>query len=282
MAAKLRPLLSTMTPPAFNDLLYEVSKRLEYGGPEEASDAWDALGRLQATYPSPPTEIVDAEVCEREKSFVRINTHATTCVADAIHNIRASGRAFTTADERPLRLILTHWCGWSATKSRHRNDAWVNYIRQLYRDVPILDSVACPEDLVHYPADHCSPEPSLFLLATRTSYYVFDWEDMGLCLAGTTLKEVYTGLREMKHKDPDGWPVVPWSDTRPEEGSRNCFPSYELYSESQFKAMEEASSRPFKSFHGKDGAVFVLRYPLKDLATLDPHQDLDEFSNFIA
>src|ERR1700685_1061213 len=116
----------------------------------------------------------------------------------------------------------------------HRNDGWVRYVQNLYSHVqglvPILDSVACPEDLVHYPDGLCPPEPSLFLFATPQYYYVFDLEKMGLTRAGETLEEIYTGLKEYKYRDRDsGWPAESWSRTGVND--RNVFQIYELYAE---------------------------------------------------
>jgi hypothetical protein len=164
--------------------------------------------------------------------------------------------------------------------AQHRNDGWVKFVQNLFCEVPglvpILDSLAFPEDLAHYPDDHAPPEPTLFLFATAHYYYVFDLQWMGLTRAGETLEEVYTGLKELKYRDFDsGWPAES-PVGKAGVNDRNVFPIYELYDRYEFRELEEARASPIMSFHRTDGSVFALHYPLKDFEGFDPHRTLED------
>ena len=69
--------------------------------------------------------------------------------------------------------------------------------------MPILDSVMYAEELDDFPTGRKEwLKPSLFLLATTESYYVYDFdpdEGSGLYIAGKTLEEVYSGLKEYRY-----------------------------------------------------------------------------------
>jgi hypothetical protein len=69
--------------------------------------------------------------------------------------------------------------------------------------MPILDSIMYAEELVDFPTGlrEWTP-PSLFLLATTESYYIYEFipdEGSGLFNAGKTLEEVYSGLKEYRY-----------------------------------------------------------------------------------
>lgn len=264
------PLSSTMSL-NFKQRVYEVEKLLQTGS-SESSKVSEALDELQATFPIPPTEIVSPDIWGTRTPYLRINIHVTASFAEAVNNIEGTGREFTSSDERWLRLILSHWCGWSATKSKHKNEAWVKYLQQLYSHleglVPILDSLAWPEDLAHYPAGLCPPEPSLFLLANAHAYYVFELDDLGLCRAGETLEQVYMGLKECKYRGGEGeWPVEEWFSKGLELDERDFFPIYERHHETG-RAFEERDTYSIADVCSKDDGIFVLRHPLKEFPTV--------------
>jgi hypothetical protein len=269
-------------PRPFQELRSEVERCLDPDEPSKIGDVQTALEALEFAYPLPPTELVEKDVWDTAGAYLRINIHYTAKRSDAINNIRYAGHAFTSAaDNHWLTLVLSHWCRWSATKPRHRHDGWVKYVQTLYSHldglVPILDTVAYPEDLVHYPHGLGPPEPSLFLFATSQCYYVFDLEEMGLCKAGESLEEVYMGLKGFKYQMYEGgWDVEPWSSTGGGVNDRNVFPIYERYDEEEFRELEEVRASPVMSFHGSDGRVFVLSYPIKDFEAYDVHQKLDD------
>jgi hypothetical protein len=267
-------------PRTFGELKNEVVNRLDPRSydPDEAQKALDSL---QIAYPVPPTEIVDAVIWDSGRPVLRYNTHFKADVRDAIRNIRFSSHAFHPSDHHWLQLIHSHWCGWSATTVRHRGDGWVKFVQDTYRHllglVPILDSLAFPEDLAHYPDGRRPPEPSLFLFATMQYYYVYDFEEGGLSRAGETLEEVYTGLKEMKYRRYDSpWPVEPQSQDGPMVFERDVFPAYEFYDEHEFRELEELRAAPIMSYHRKDGSVFALEFPIKDFEMMDPHQKLED------
>jgi hypothetical protein len=70
---------------------------------------------------------------------------------DAVSNILRAGRIFYSTEERFIRLLLTHHCGWSGTSPNHINDAWVKFLQAVYPQIegltPILDSCVWPEEI---------------------------------------------------------------------------------------------------------------------------------------
>ena len=127
--------------------------------------------------------------------------------SDTISNIsNVNKQVLSATEEKYLRLLLTHSCGWSSTYHEHANDDWVKYLRVNYSLpglTPILDSLMYKEELVDFPLGLKEwVEPSLFLLATTESYYVYFFipdEGSGLFKAGNTLEEVYVGVKEYRH-----------------------------------------------------------------------------------
>jgi hypothetical protein len=207
-----------------------------------------ALRELQTRFPVPPSEIVGPEKWGTTTARLRVNTHFKSDFADAVHNIKCTGRKLTAADEQWLRLILTHWSGWSATDSMHMRDPWVQYLQALFGHlrglVPILDSLVWPEELAQFPIGYNPIEPSFFLLATPEAYYVFDLDGLGLYCAGNSLEEVYFGLRESRFNgDREGdWSPEEWCSL--DLDARFYFPVYE--------------------FTRNNDRSFNLRYPLRE------------------
>jgi hypothetical protein len=156
--------------------------------------------------------------------------------SDVVSNItRVKERVLSATDERYLRFILTHPSGWSSTSPEHANDAWVKYLRAKYSLIglmPILDSVMYAEELVDFPPGLKEwTAPSLFLLATRESYYVYEFdpdEGSGLFIAGKTLEEVYSGLKECRYyRCQDGsWEQIESSLVLKDYDERLYFPVY--------------------------------------------------------
>ena len=112
-----------------------------------------ALKELQAQFPAPSTEIVPEDVWG--ELYFHATTHLKSEYSEAIFNIRKAGHVLSPADEKYLRFILTHRCGWSATYSTHMGDSWVLYLQVEYSHikglVPILDSLFLPEELESLP-----------------------------------------------------------------------------------------------------------------------------------
>jgi hypothetical protein len=198
--------------------------------PESSNEVRTALEELQNRFPLPLTEIVSEKIWG-ESAKLRVNNHLKSDFADAVRNIKSTGRSVNAYEEQYLRFILTHWSGWSATDPGHMSDSWVLYLQTLFRHldglVPILDSLVWPEEVSRLPVGYCPIEPSFFLLATREAYYMFDLEGSGLYCAGKDLEEVYLGLRECRFNgDKEGdWTPEKWSTESLD--ARRYFPIYD-------------------------------------------------------
>jgi len=199
---------------------------------ESSNEVRTALENLQNRFPLPLTEIVSAGIWDQTAARLRVNNHLKSDFADAVRNIKRTGRSFNAHDEQYLRLILTHWSGWSATDPEHMRDSWMQYLRRLFCHldglVPILDSLVWPEEVARFPVGYCPIEPTFFLLATPEAYYIFDLEGSGLYCAGNDLKEVYLGLKHCRFNgDKEGdWTPEKWSTESLD--ARLYFPVYEL------------------------------------------------------
>ena len=198
--------------------------------PANSPEVLSALKELQRFAPVPPSEVIDASIWG--KADLRVNSHIESSTARAISNIEMTGRRVTLADKRYLRLILTHRCGWSATNARHRHDGWVHYVRALFPQVgalvPVLDSLVWPEEVDSYPKGRVPPEPEFFFFATEHSYYVFVLDELSLFRAGSSLAEVYDGLKAGRfHGDKDGdWVAEELCPGFEAWDSRDYFPVY--------------------------------------------------------
>ena len=179
-----------------------------------STEVTTALKELRDFSPIPLVETVPSEVWDYERPTLVIHTHLKSTFANAVSNIRATGRTtFSLDDEKYLRFLLTHSCGWSATYPERMNDDWVKFFQNSYPHlkglIPILDSLTYAEELGKLPDGLEPPRPDFFLLATAESYYVYDFTDggCGLFRAGNTLEEVYIGMKEYKYL---GWDDEPW------------------------------------------------------------------------
>lgn len=158
-----------------------------------------------------------------------VKTHLNSKFDQAVANICESGRKLAVTEEQRLRLILSHWCGWSPTDVNHHHDSWVKYLQAEYAHLgqlyPILDSLTWEDELQLYPRGRIPPQPSLFLLATVYLYYVYDFENMCMCRAGQSLEEVYEGLKRMRYC---GIEEGDWEEEEPgiEGNPASYFPVY--------------------------------------------------------
>jgi hypothetical protein len=191
-------------------------------------------------YTRPAMKIIESEIWDAHlegypHGYPVVKTHLKSDFgdsefSDAVSNTtEVNEQVLSAADEKYLRFILTHSSGRSPTSPEHANDAWVKYLRAKYSLIglmPILDSVMYTEELVDFP-----PGPSLFLLATRESYYVYEFnpnEGSGSFIAGKTLEEVYSGLKECRYyRCQDGsWEEIESSSTLKDYDERLYFPVY--------------------------------------------------------
>jgi hypothetical protein len=202
--------------PDFNDYADQIHSLLRKSissSPEVIS----ALESKKRKFPAPPVEVVQKNVWDTERDILVIKSHLQSRFEDVVRNIEWSGHDIDTEEKQWLKLILSHWCGWSSTPIDHMNDAWVSYLQSEYRHlkglVPILDTLVWPEELKHYPIGQSPPDPTLFLLANFDSYYVFHLEDASLYNAGKTLADLYVGLKEYRYhgNKKDDWKTEPLS-----------------------------------------------------------------------
>lgn len=182
---------------------------------DEISVALNELGSFSAQQPIQP---IPRGVWPNEPNcLVSVQTHLKSTFKDAIKLLTATGRHLSASDEKYLQLLLTHVCGWSATYPEHNDDSWVKFFYARYPQLeslaPILDSMTYREELIDFPDDYSFPEPRFFLLATADRYFIYDasdWTDDQLYIAGETLEEVYTGLKDWRWAYSYGsrWDVV--------------------------------------------------------------------------
>jgi hypothetical protein len=167
-----------------------------------------------------PLEVVPKGVWPIGDVRLNVKTHLKSTFADAVALLNATGRNLSPDDEKYLRLLLTHGCGWSATYPSHMNDPWVQYFHEMYPQleglVPILDSMTYLEELRDLPDGHNPNGPSFFLLATANSYFVFDFSDgeEALFEAGESLKDVYLGMRDWRWAEvsDNPWEIVDYEE----------------------------------------------------------------------
>ena len=226
----LRFLRTAPSPPSpgFDNCISHIKHLLRTQ--DETSDAvTSALKELRSWSPLPPVQVIPKGVWPKEPNcHVSVQTHLKSTFADAVNLLKATGRDLSAVDEKYLRLLLTHNCGWSATYPDHMDDSWVKFFHirypQLEGLMPILDSMTYQEELIDFPDDYNFREPRFFLFATSDRYFIWDasdWGQDGLFLAGDTLEDVYTGLKDWRwaESSKDMWDMV-------EDGGEYLDPGY--------------------------------------------------------
>ena len=177
----------------------------------------------------------------------------------AVTNITKTGKVLTCSDEQYLQYILCHWFGWSATSPPHHNDSWSQYIKHQYPHIenlsPILDDMTWTEEVGRYPSGMFPGDPRCFLLANRTAFYFYHRDPEYLMRAGTTLEEVYWGLREGRwlYGEPNEWEIE--SDSGEEYDTTDYFPIW-------------------KGGH-EEGPEWVLAYPILPFIPYTKISDID-------
>ena len=151
----------------------------------------------------------------------------------AVDNNTKTGRRLNTSEEEYLRHILYFQSGWSATTPAHHDDSWVHYIKHQFRHIenlhPILDDMTWPEEISLLPPAIFPGGPGELLLANSTMFYFYIYDPEILFRAGSTLEEVYWGLREWKwvYQNPpeERWEME--SDCGEEYDQTDYFPMWE-------------------------------------------------------
>lgn len=189
--------------------------------PLSAYDIGTAVSALQTRYPNYPCSQINYPdgPWPREKPYFVVHSHLSNDASMAVHNLRLAGRTLNETEEKYLHLLLQHWCGWSATSVAHHNDSWIKYIQHHFRQYeghtlfPVLDTISLPEEVDLFPPGLAPSSPTFLLLADSTSYYFYIFDTDELLRAGSSLEEVYNGLREAKHfiQGENKWMVMPHS-----------------------------------------------------------------------
>jgi hypothetical protein len=150
-------------------------------------------------------------------------------IGEAIRNVELTGRKLGNGEKDSLKILATHWCKWSPTVAEHRNDSWVRLIRHAYPILeglqPVFDSLIWPNEIAQYPLGYIPSQPWLFLFATKTGFYIYDYQNDTMFEAGKTLREVIDGMRNQRWKLPDRWDEL---DCTMSEDPTDYFPVYEM------------------------------------------------------
>jgi hypothetical protein len=146
----------------FDDRISHISHLLETHD-ETSNEVTSALKELETFYPRPPVQLIPKGVWPKESTNrITVQTHLKSTFADAVNLLNATGRTLSPEDDKYLRLLLTHSCGWSATYPEQMNDPWwadffpVRY-PHLKGLVPILDSMTYLPELVEFPDEYRRP-----------------------------------------------------------------------------------------------------------------------------
>jgi hypothetical protein len=162
-----------------------------------------ALNDLTHSYPLPLIELISSDIWPNEGPSVSVKTHLRSTLSDAIKLLENTGRTVSAEDKKYLKLLLTHPCDWSAIYVDHMNDSWVEALHLRYPSlnlVPILDPMIYAEEKEYLPDGLLSNQLEFFLFANSESYFILDNTEKFEILfrAGTTLKEVYIGMKDWR------------------------------------------------------------------------------------
>jgi hypothetical protein len=165
-----------------------------------------------------------------KKPYIRQNTRLTNNVEDALTNLAQAGCVVSESEKTVLGHIITYISGWSASDPQHMGEPCFKFIQYIYRHLghlyPILDDIWWPEVVENLPPG-ITPLFPLRILFNGQNYYVCLPETCLMYKAGSTLEEVFLGLKA--HKDTalpedDSWECVDvpeWPDE-----SYNYFPEW--------------------------------------------------------
>lgn len=212
-------------PRTYNELTSELRCLVESGEQEKSEQL---LQELHQQFPVPMADILRKEMWGLKTDQLILRTHARMDMTEAIYNVESTGRKLTNEEKEQLRTIAFHWCSWSPTAAEHRNNSWMRFLRFAYPSLnglqPILDSLIWPDEIAHYPIGHVPLPPWLFLLATPTKFYVYNFQDIAMREAGDTLAEVLNGMRKEGWCEEEIWKEVP---STTEEDPSDYFPVYD-------------------------------------------------------
>ena len=186
------------------------------------------LTAFRKRFPLPAADILRKEIWGTHTDELVVKTHARMDISYAIKNIERTGRTVSDKDKMDLEMLCSHWCAWSPSLEEHRNEPWIQFLRYAYDDLiglqPVLDSLIWPEEIAVYPLGYIPPPPSLFLLATSTKFYVYNYHEIAMLEAGCTLADVIEGMRREGYWGKAGWRELPCNK---EEDPWDYFPVYD-------------------------------------------------------
>jgi predicted RNase H-like HicB family nuclease len=177
----------------------------------KSTEALNLVCSFEEKWPTvPPIEILHGEPWEIwEKPIIRMNTRLTNNIEDALTNLSKAGCLVSESEKTFLSYIITHRLAWSASDPQHMEEPCFKYIQHSFRHLghlyPILDDIWWPEVVESLP-DGINPSFLLrVLLSNEQNYYVYLPEVDIMYKAGSTLEEVFQGLKEFKDQSiPEG------------------------------------------------------------------------------
>ena len=189
--------------------------------PGSSLHAQELLKDLRLYYPVPLVEIVDRELWGLETDKLVTRTHAKSNIEDAKRNLGDVRKMILSEEEeQELLVVMSHWCGWSPTPAEHCYDSWVKFLQINYPQLenlgPVLDSLIWEDEIRQYSIGCPPPQPWLFLLTTRSSFYIYDFQNAAMMPAGTTIRDVIQTLRDRIWEYPESWvEEEPYTDKTP-------------------------------------------------------------------
>lgn len=189
-----------MSSPIFTKpTLYHLSQLLE-GYPDTEDEVKSTTLVLQIAYPTIPTPQIDTPdgPWPTQKPYYIHKSHILTEKENiwiGMEIIARTGRTIDETEQKFLRHLLCYSTGWSASSSKHHEDARVHYIRHRFSHVDslqsILDDMTWPKEIELLPSDYGTGFPNYLLFANPTSFYFYHFDMDRLLRARNALKEVY-------------------------------------------------------------------------------------------
>jgi hypothetical protein len=205
------------TSPAFFPALRGLERLLRLHEPS-SEVIQNALGRLQLSAPfHPPFKIIAGQPYILPFPQVRWDLHLHSTFEDALDNI---GKPISDHEAMYLRYLIQHPSGWSATPKQHCNAIGFQYLNKVYPQLgglrPVLDNIVWPEEAQYFPPGlgiDGGDERILFI--SEAGYYFYRTEEITLFQAGTTLEEVFEGIKYCKYLGPVGPQNDEWESVEP-------------------------------------------------------------------
>jgi hypothetical protein len=238
---------------SFDDRSDDLRRLIESG---ERKESESLLKELQRKFPVPTMDIIQKEERGTLTDQLILRSHDRMYITQAVRNIEKTGRSLSIDEKEQLRRIAFHSCGWSSTQAGHENDAWMRFLRYAYPDLDglqsILDSLIWPDEISRYPIGYEPWSPWLFLLATKTKYYVYNFPYMAMLEAGSTLNEVIDGLKKERWMQSPTWEEIP-SMTMEE-----CYDYFPVYENAKHTSYPHPLEREIKEFTLKSSNPFSI------------------------